>query len=83
MILAHGHHGGIGLGDVAAIAAESDAFFTGIQLYKTQNVATSIGLRLEFWKKSLGFFAEAPSSDTVRVRLLAYSRGSHRQYRQR
>lgn len=39
---------------------KSDAFFTEYQLYKTQNVATSIGLRLEFWKKSLGFFAEAP-----------------------
>jgi len=29
-------------------------------LYKEQNVPTSIGLRLEFWRKSLGFFAEAP-----------------------
>ena len=31
------------------------------QLYKTQeNVPTSVGLRLEFWRKSLRFFAEAP-----------------------
>jgi O-antigen ligase len=29
-------------------------------LYKEQNVPTSIGLRLEFWRKSLRFFAEAP-----------------------
>jgi O-antigen ligase len=36
------------------------AFFTEYQRYKTENDATSIGLRLEFWKKSLGFFAEAP-----------------------
>jgi O-antigen ligase len=30
------------------------------QLYKTQESVTSIGLRLEFWKKSLQFFSEAP-----------------------
>ena len=39
---------------------KTDAFFTEYQLYRTQNAATSIGLRLEFWKKSLEFFAEAP-----------------------
>ena len=38
----------------------ADTFFSEYQLYKTENVPTSIGLRLEFWKKSLGFFAEAP-----------------------
>jgi hypothetical protein len=30
------------------------------RLYKEQNIPTSIGLRLEFWEKSLRFFAEAP-----------------------
>jgi hypothetical protein len=30
------------------------------QLYKEQNAATSIGLRLEFWHKSLRFLSEAP-----------------------
>jgi O-antigen ligase len=30
------------------------------QLYKARNAATSIGLRLEFWQKSLRFFFEAP-----------------------
>ena len=30
------------------------------QLYKTQQGVTSIGLRLEFWKKSLQFYSEAP-----------------------
>jgi O-antigen ligase len=30
------------------------------QIYKERDEPTSIGLRLEFWKKSLGFFAEAP-----------------------
>jgi len=29
-------------------------------LYKQSNEATSVGLRLEFWRKSLHFFAEAP-----------------------
>lgn len=28
--------------------------------YDTSNEATSVGLRLEFWKKSFGFFTEAP-----------------------
>jgi hypothetical protein len=30
------------------------------QLYKTEQTVTSIGLRLEFWEKSLRFFSEAP-----------------------
>jgi O-antigen ligase len=30
------------------------------QLYKERNLPTSIGLRLEFWQKSLRFFSEAP-----------------------
>lgn len=33
---------------------------TEIAKYDTANEATSVGLRLEFWKKSLGFFVEAP-----------------------
>jgi O-antigen ligase len=36
-------------------------FLTDYQLYKEQNTPTSMGLRLEFWRKSLRFFAEAPS----------------------
>jgi O-antigen ligase len=35
-------------------------FLRDYRLYQTQNTPTSIGLRLEFWKKSLSFFAEAP-----------------------
>jgi O-antigen ligase len=35
-------------------------FVRDYQLYKEQNRATSMGLRLEFWQKSLRFFAEAP-----------------------
>jgi O-antigen ligase len=30
------------------------------QLYKERNLPTSIGLRLEFWQKSLRFFSKAP-----------------------
>jgi O-antigen ligase len=30
------------------------------QIYKETNTPTSIGMRLEFWQKSLRFFAEAP-----------------------
>lgn len=35
-------------------------FVRDYQVYKELNEPTSIGLRLEFWQKSLRFFAEAP-----------------------
>ncbi|MET0675271.1 MAG: O-antigen ligase family protein [Bradyrhizobium sp.] len=35
-------------------------FSQDYQRYSTENAATSAGLRIEFWKKSLHFFAEAP-----------------------
>jgi O-antigen ligase len=31
-----------------------------VQSYRSENAKTSAGLRLEFWKKSVGFVAEAP-----------------------
>ena len=37
-----------------------ELFSTDYRLYTEQNAATSMGLRFEFWKKSLRFFAEAP-----------------------
>ncbi len=37
-----------------------ETFSRDYQLYKEQNVPTSAGLRLEYWQKSLRFFAEAP-----------------------
>jgi O-antigen ligase len=43
-----------------ALRRTADTFARDYQLYKEQNIPTSIGLRLEFWRKSLGFFAEAP-----------------------
>ncbi len=38
----------------------TDTFWSDYQLYKDKGISTSAGLRLEFWRKSLGFFAEAP-----------------------
>jgi O-antigen ligase len=43
-----------------AIRWTAETFVQDYRLYKEQNVPTSIGLRLEFWRKSLAFFAEAP-----------------------
>ncbi|MGZ5873593.1 MAG: O-antigen ligase family protein [Bradyrhizobium sp.] len=37
-----------------------ETFSRDYKLYQEQNAATSMGLRLEFWKKSLRFIAEAP-----------------------
>ncbi len=53
------------LGGLAWVASPqlrrtTDTFFSDYQLYKERNAATSIGLRLEFWRKSLRFFVEAP-----------------------
>jgi O-antigen ligase len=36
------------------------SFLSDYKLYKEQNLPTSMGLRLEYWQKSLRFFAEAP-----------------------
>lgn len=38
----------------------ASAFVSDYQRYKDQNIPTSAGLRLEYWRKSLGFFAAAP-----------------------
>jgi O-antigen ligase len=37
-----------------------ESFSSDYTRYKEQNVATSMGLRLEYWRKSLRFFVEAP-----------------------
>lgn len=37
-----------------------ETFYRDYHLYKLQDEPTSIGIRLEFWKKSLGFIADAP-----------------------
>jgi len=38
----------------------AESFQRDYRLYMERNEPTSLGLRLEFWRKSLGFFAEAP-----------------------
>jgi O-antigen ligase len=38
----------------------TETFLRDYQLYKEKNIPTSIGLRLEYWQKSLRLFAEAP-----------------------
>ena len=42
------------------LQATTDKFARDYRVYKELNQPTSIGLRLEFWEKSLRFFAEAP-----------------------
>jgi O-antigen ligase len=42
------------------LRSTSTKFLGEYKIYKELNQPTSIGLRLEFWKKSLWFFAEAP-----------------------
>ena len=42
------------------LQATTDKFTRDYRIYKERNQPTSIGLRLEFWEKSLRFFAEAP-----------------------
>ena len=38
----------------------AETFVRDYQIYKEHNEPTSIGLRLEFWQKSLRFFSQAP-----------------------
>lgn len=42
------------------LQATTETFARDYRIYKELNQPTSIGLRLEFWEKSLRFFAEAP-----------------------
>jgi O-antigen ligase len=51
-----------GLGWVASppLRGKIESFLSDYKLYKEQNLPTSMGLRLEYWQKSLRFFAEAP-----------------------
>lgn len=42
------------------LRARTASFFTQYQAYEASNEATSIGLRLEFWQKSLRFWSAAP-----------------------
>jgi O-antigen ligase len=42
------------------LRSTTETFARDYRLYEQADAPTSIGLRLEFWKKSLRFFAEAP-----------------------
>ncbi|MGB8401776.1 O-antigen ligase family protein [Bradyrhizobium sp.] len=42
------------------LQSKTATFARDYQLYKEQDIPTSIGMRLEFYRKSLRFFAEAP-----------------------
>jgi hypothetical protein len=49
------------LGGISCLAARQLLTFSeDYRLYKERNEATSMGMRMEFWQKSLQFFAEAP-----------------------
>lgn len=43
-----------------ALRERTGSIISQYDLYKQSNESTSVGLRLEFWRKSLQFFAEAP-----------------------
>ena len=43
-----------------ALRERAGSIISQYDLYKQSNEATSVGLRLEFWRKSLQFFSEAP-----------------------
>jgi hypothetical protein len=51
---------GLALATSPQLQQTLDTFSRDYRLYKSDNVPTSIGIRLEFWKKSLRFFADAP-----------------------
>ena len=42
------------------LRARTESFLRDYRLYKERDLPTSMGLRLEYWQKSLRFFAEAP-----------------------
>jgi O-antigen ligase len=51
---------GLAWGTSPHLRRTTETFLRDYRLYKEQNIPTSLGLRLEYWKKSLRFFAEAP-----------------------
>jgi len=52
--------GGSGVGGISSFAVDDRDVPEGLPDLPELNQPTSIGLRLEFWEKSLRFFAEAP-----------------------
>jgi O-antigen ligase len=52
--------GGLAWATSPQLRWKAETVLMDYQLYKERNASTSIGQRLEFWQKSLRFFAEAP-----------------------
>ena len=52
--------GGLAWATSPKLRGTTERFLSDYQLYNELNEATSIGLRLEFWQKSLRFISEAP-----------------------
>jgi O-antigen ligase len=52
--------GGLAWATSPQLRWKAETVLMDYQLYKERNAPTSIGQRLEFWQKSLRFFAEAP-----------------------
>jgi O-antigen ligase len=51
---------GVAFATSTPLQRTTDAFVSDYLRYKNENLPTSVGLRLEYWSKSLRFFAEAP-----------------------
>jgi O-antigen ligase len=51
---------GVAFATSTPLQRTTDAFISDYLRYKNENLPTSMGLRLEYWRKSLSFFAEAP-----------------------
>jgi O-antigen ligase len=51
---------GVAFATSTPLQRTTDAFVSDYLRYKNENLPTSVGLRLEYWRKSLRFFTEAP-----------------------
>jgi hypothetical protein len=51
---------GVAFGTSSKLRFKAESFVSDYRLYTERNAPTSIGLRLEFWKKSVRFLFEAP-----------------------
>lgn len=52
--------GGLAWATSPKLRGTAETLLRDYQLYKERNIPTSLGLRLEFWQKSLRFLSEAP-----------------------
>jgi O-antigen ligase len=52
--------GGLAWATSSHLRGTTETFLRDYQIYKERNIPTSIGMRLQFWQKSLRFLSEAP-----------------------